>query len=132
MKLNFLRKFSVTVSALPIVITELDPKLIITSGRYGISKRSSISNHRGSMTVASEVGRGTTFTVHGHIWQRDPYLAGAVPSQTIGDNPIGMWLGGQESVTPAQHFEIRLEEAGGETLNSDVSVKILRHQIPIA
>ena len=33
MKLNFLRKFSVTASALPMVITELEPKLIITSGR---------------------------------------------------------------------------------------------------
>jgi hypothetical protein len=59
------------------------------------------------------VGRGTTFTAHGHVWQRDPYLAGAVPSQTIGHNPIGMWLGGQESVTPAQHFEVRLENTGG-------------------
>ncbi|MDH3797588.1 MAG: hypothetical protein OES70_03090, partial [Desulfobacterales bacterium] len=42
-------------------------------------------------------------------------LEGAVPSQTIGDNWLGMWLNGQESVTPAQHFDVRLEEAGGKS-----------------
>lgn len=59
-------------------------------------------------------GRGTTFNLHGHVWQRDPYLAGAVPSQTIGDNPLGMVLGAQESVTPSGHFDIvPLHGAGG-------------------
>ncbi|MDH5179972.1 MAG: hypothetical protein OEY07_09915, partial [Gammaproteobacteria bacterium] len=58
-------------------------------------------------------GRGTTFTLHGHIWQRDPYLAGAVPSQTIGHNPIGMYLGAQESVTPNGHFDIVPEHGAG-------------------
>ena len=58
-------------------------------------------------------GRGTTFTVHGHNWQRAPYVEGAVPSQTIGHNPIGMSLGHQESVTPSAHFDLRLTEAGG-------------------
>ena len=50
-KLNFFKKFSVTASALPIVITELEPKLIMTSGLYGILKRSSISNQRGLVIV---------------------------------------------------------------------------------
>jgi hypothetical protein len=59
------------------------------------------------------VGRGTTFNLHGHGWQRDPYLEGAVPSQTIGDNPNGLYIGGQESVTPAAHFDIVLPSAGG-------------------
>jgi hypothetical protein len=59
------------------------------------------------------VGRGTTFDLHGHIWQRDPYIAGAVPSQSIGNNPIGFFLGHQESVTPAAHFDIVLPSAGG-------------------
>ncbi len=59
------------------------------------------------------VGRGTTFNLHGHNWLRDPYLAGSVPSQTIGDNPMGMTLGHQESVTPGAHFDILLKQAGG-------------------
>jgi hypothetical protein len=36
-----------------------------------------------------------------------------IPSQTIGANPIGFYLGHQESVTPAGHFEVRLPKAGG-------------------
>ena len=61
------------------------------------------------------VGRGTTFNLHGHAWQRDPYLAGTVASQTIGHNPIGMVLGHQESVTPAAHFDVvPLNGAGGK------------------
>jgi hypothetical protein len=69
------------------------------------------------------VGRGSTFDLHGHGWQRDPYITpgftggglppGVVASQTIGDNPIGMYLGHQESVTPAAHFDIVLPSAGG-------------------
>jgi hypothetical protein len=58
-------------------------------------------------------GRGTTFDVHGHLWQRDPYLEGTVPSQTIGTNPLGFYLGGQESVTPSAHFDVVLRRSGG-------------------
>ncbi len=78
-------------------------------------------------------GRGTTFNVHGHGWQRDPYVcptsadlglsgkcvptspgtAGEIGSQALGDNPLGMWLGHQESFTPAAHFDVLLPRAGG-------------------
>lgn len=75
------------------------------------------------------VGRGTTFHLHGHSWQRAPYICpgqsdlglpgrcrwtdfGAADfepgSRQIGVNPIGMYLGSQESVTPAAHFDIFL------------------------
>jgi hypothetical protein len=69
------------------------------------------------------VGRGTTFTIHGHAWQRAPYLQNEgdptdpdddFMSQTIGLNPIGFYLGGQESVTPYAHFDVVLDSAGGE------------------
>ncbi len=79
------------------------------------------------------VGRGTTFNVHGHGWQRDPYICpgssdldltgkcvpatsagpGEVGSRAIGDNPLGMYLGHQESLTPAAHFDFVLPRAGG-------------------
>jgi hypothetical protein len=59
------------------------------------------------------VGRGTTFNLHGHIWQRDPYLAGTVPSQTIGKNPHGFYLGHQENVNPGAHYDVVLDSAGG-------------------
>ena len=72
-------------------------------------------------------GRGTTFKLHGHLWQRDPYVCPGsadlglvgkctgtdVGSQAVGHNPIGFYLGSQESITPSAHFEVRLPSAGG-------------------
>jgi hypothetical protein len=71
--------------------------------------------------------RGTTLAVHGHVWQRDPYvcpgesrngLTGAcnmagVGSKAIGDNPMGFAQGAQESVTPQSHWTFRFPKAGG-------------------
>ncbi len=71
-------------------------------------------------------GRGTTFNLHGHLWQRDPYICpgsadlglkgkcapGELGSRAIGDNPLGYHLGGQESVTPFAHFDV-VVPAGG-------------------
>lgn len=79
--------------------------------------------------------RGTVFHLHGHVWQRAPYIC---PGQTdgvaglngkcnwtdfgdpsfepgsraIGVNPIGMYLGAQDSVHPFGHFDIVLPGAG--------------------
>jgi hypothetical protein len=82
--------------------------------------------------------RGSTFALHGHVWQRDPYVCDdnqygligkctapatgsnfdppgtpLVGSRSIGHNPIGFAQGGQESWTPASHFDIVLPSAGG-------------------
>jgi hypothetical protein len=70
-------------------------------------------------------GRGGTFDLHGHVWQRDPYLAHntdqagfparkfGVGSTRIGFNPLGMFLGGQESVLAGSHFTFNMASAGG-------------------
>ncbi|HEX2255107.1 MAG TPA: hypothetical protein VHG92_00150, partial [Afifellaceae bacterium] len=58
--------------------------------------------------------RGKTFQVHGHQWQREPYVTEQVPSQRIGDNPLSIVLPAQEGHGPENHFDIVLEEAGGE------------------
>jgi hypothetical protein len=83
--------------------------------------------------VPHGTSRGTTMTVHGHVWQRDPYvcpnetgqrgtanldLPGAcnmagVGSKAIGENPQGFAQGAQESVTPLSHWTFRLPKAGG-------------------
>ena len=77
--------------------------------------------------VPHGTSRGTTWAVHGHVWQRDPYvcpsdarngLSGAcmmssVASQAIGDNPQGFAQGAQESITPLSHFTFRFPSAGG-------------------
>ncbi len=74
---------------------------------------------------ASGGSRGGTFGLHGHVWQRDPYLAQNVDAQgfpakdygvgsvRIGHNPLGKWLGGQESILPASHFSFVFASAGG-------------------
>jgi len=87
-------------------------------------------------------GRGSTFNLHGHSWQRDPYIcdssdlelvgkcdtgdgyagipkdpmlsSGEVGSRELGVNPIGMELGGIESWFPTEHYEIFIPSAGGQ------------------
>jgi hypothetical protein len=81
--------------------------------------------------------RPTVFNLHGHDWQRAPYMcpgsshlgiagnckpSGFFPtmagfevgSRAIGDNPLGNYLGGQDSVLPGSHFDIRVPRAGGK------------------
>ncbi len=82
-------------------------------------------------------GRGSTYDLHGHVWQRDPYVCpgsadlglvgkcdmgnghagitgtGEVGSRALGDNPIGFGLGGIESWFPGEHYEIVIPSAGG-------------------
>jgi len=82
-------------------------------------------------------GRGSTYDLHGHVWQRDPYICpwdadlglagkcdmgnghagqvgtGSVGSQNLGDNPLGFYLGGIESWISGQHYEIVIPSAGG-------------------
>ncbi|HMB73908.1 MAG TPA: hypothetical protein VKQ06_10075, partial [Gammaproteobacteria bacterium] len=78
-------------------------------------------------------GRGSTFDLHGHVFQRDPYIcdettyglpgycdpgnglpgSGSVGSQNLGFNPVGFHLGGIESWFAAEHYEIFIPSAGG-------------------
>ncbi len=81
------------------------------------------------------VGRATTFSLHGHNWPRDPYLAEhtwsvapdhgehsvggrpaewGVPAKCIGYSATQMGMGGQESLTPMAHFDLILKSAGGK------------------
>ena len=80
--------------------------------------------------------RGSVFHLHGHVWQRAPYICpgqndglgaalngkcnwtdfGAATfelgSRVIGVNPIGMYEGARESVVPGNHFTILLPGDG--------------------
>jgi len=106
-----------------------DPELLYSNSLAGGDPATPVFNAlagreaRMRLLEPTGVGRGSTFDLHGHGWQRDPYITpgflggglppGVVASQTIGDNPIGFYLGHQESVTPAAHFDIVLPSAGG-------------------
>jgi hypothetical protein len=54
--------------------------------------------------------RGVTYTVHGHGWQRQPYIG---DSTQIGDNPDSQYYGSQEGVNPSGHWDFVPEHAGG-------------------
>ncbi|MDH3531768.1 MAG: hypothetical protein OEO82_02505 [Gammaproteobacteria bacterium] len=87
-------------------------------------------------------GRGSTYDLHGHVWQRDPYVCagygdtgpdavtlegkcdmgngvtgvngdGQVGSQRLGNNRQGFDLGGIESWFGGQHYDIVIPGAGG-------------------
>jgi hypothetical protein len=69
--------------------------------------------------------RGGTFDLHGHVWQRDPYRAhntdqAGFPARKFGVgstrilfNPLGVFLGGQESILATSHFTFNMASAGG-------------------
>jgi hypothetical protein len=69
--------------------------------------------------------RNSSFALHGHLWPRDPYLAqnvdaagfprkaAGVGSVRIGNNPMSMYLGGQENVLPSAHWSFVFPSAGG-------------------
>ena len=112
-----------------------DPVTPVFMANAGQQARIRITNPYGTT-------RGSTFALHGHVWQRDPYVcnendavlgaglpgkcnapatgslffpAGTplVGSRRIGDNPIGFAQGGQESWNAPSHFDIVLPSAGG-------------------
>jgi len=82
--------------------------------------------------VPHGTNRGTTFQLHGHGWQRDPYIcvdAAGLPtskdgllgrcattelgSTGIGHNPLAKYMGAQESINAPTHFDIVVASAGG-------------------
>ncbi|MBF8257882.1 MAG: hypothetical protein HW377_256, partial [Actinobacteria bacterium] len=112
-----------------------DPATPVFTAAAGAPTRMHVLGGSGGTT------RGSVFHLHGHLWQRAPYvcpgqndglgplldgkcnwtnfprnrteaLAFVPGSHAIGVNPIGMYLGAQESVLPGAHFDIVLPGAG--------------------
>jgi hypothetical protein len=72
--------------------------------------------------------RDGTFILHGHLWQRDPYvcpgqndltlegkcvISETAPSQALGINPIGKYMGGEEGMGHVYGYWPILFNAGG-------------------
>jgi len=117
-------------------LPECDPATPVFTAKAGQETRMHIA-------VPHSTSRGSTLAIHGHVWQRDPYvcndtgkpgtygLAGKcqvvanggffdaagqplVGSRALGVNPIGFYEGGRESLTSHTHFDFFLPKAGGE------------------
>jgi hypothetical protein len=54
---------------------------------------------------------GQVFTLHGHVWQEEPYKNN---STEIGDNPLSQWIGSRDSYGAASHYDIVIDQAGGQ------------------
>lgn len=50
------------------------------------------------------------FSLHGHVWQRNPY---AVNSTQIGNNQFSQWMGSLDNLGATAHYDIVIEQAGG-------------------
>ena len=81
-----------------------DPKTPIFSANAG-------DKVRFRMTHPFGTGTSQVFTVHGHVWQRNPYTN---DSQVIGDNKLSQWLGSRDNHGSSDHFDLVVDKAGGE------------------
>jgi hypothetical protein len=50
------------------------------------------------------------FSLHGHVWQRNPYAAGSVQ---IGDNKLSQWMGSLDNLGATAHYDLVINQAGG-------------------
>lgn len=50
------------------------------------------------------------FSLHGHVWQRNPYAAG---STQIGDNKLSQWMGSLDNLGSTAHYDLVIDQAGG-------------------
>jgi manganese oxidase len=64
------------------------------------------------MTHPFGTGTSQVFTLHGHVWQRNPYTNN---SQVIGDNSLSQWIGSRDNHGATDHFELVINKAGGES-----------------
>ncbi len=60
--------------------------------------------------------RGVTYTLHGHQWQRQPYLNG---SSEIGHSPVSEYYGTQEGINPTGHWDFVADLGGGFDVAGD-------------
>jgi hypothetical protein len=90
------------------------------------------------MLTPFSTDRDSAFTLHGHVWQRDPYVCtGAtqdasvplpgrcdprtpVPALALGLNPQGKYMGGEEGMGHAMgHWPILINAGGGNAVAGD-------------
>ena len=55
------------------------------------------------------------FTLHGHVWQEEPYTNDAVgnPSGVLGTNTFSQWMGSRDGFGAGNHFDLLIASAGG-------------------
>jgi hypothetical protein len=80
-----------------------DPQTPIFTARQGEQVRFRMLHPPGTGIVQ-------VFSLHGHVWQRNPYAAG---STQIGDNKLSQWMGSLDNLGATAHYDLVINPAGG-------------------
>lgn len=80
-----------------------DPETPVFTAKAGTAIRLRILNPGGHT-------RNSVFVLHGHTWQREPYVSS---STAIGTNPYSQWTGSQTGHGPANHFDVVPQHGAG-------------------
>ena len=109
------------IPAIPGVSEAGDPQTPVFRTTAGMATRMYVLN-------GASADRDGTFILHGHLWQRDPYvcpgendlglqgkcnLDNPVPSRALGLNPIGKYMGSEEGMGHVYGYWPILFNAGG-------------------
>jgi len=81
-----------------------DPKTPILTAAIG-------DKVRFRMTHPFGTGTSQVFSLHGHVWQRNPYI---VNGTQLGNNILSQWIGSRDNHGSSDHFDIMIDKAGGE------------------
>ena len=84
-------------------LVNADPQTPIYTARQGEQVRFRMLHPPGTGIVQ-------VFSLHGHVWQRNPYAAG---STQIGDNKLSQWMGSLDNLGSTAHYDLVINQAGG-------------------
>jgi manganese oxidase len=84
-------------------LVNADPQTPIYTARQGEQVRFRMLHPPGTGIVQ-------VFSLHGHVWQRNPYAAG---STQIGDNKLSQWMGSLDNLGATAHYDLVINQAGG-------------------
>jgi hypothetical protein len=85
-------------------ISTADPKTPIFTANVGQAVRIRMMHPMGT-------GTSQVFTLHGHVWQRNPYVGN---STEIGDQVLSQWMGSRDNHGATDHYDLIVAKAGGE------------------
>jgi hypothetical protein len=105
-----------------------DPQTPVFRAQPGQATRMHVLN-------GASADRDGTFVLHGHLWQRDPFVCPGqsdlgldgrcgpnepVPSQALGDNPQGKYMGSEEGMGHVfGHWPILFDAGGSNAVQGD-------------
>ncbi len=102
---NATKDFSCMLSNQLIQQAQNDPQTPIFTAEVGDKARFRLMHPFGT-------GTSQVFSLHGHVWQRNPYRN---DSREMGDNNLSQWIGSRDNHGSTDHFDIVVDKAGGES-----------------